>query len=57
MKTCYDENWAHKGSIKQLVMYKKRATLQFKGFSIKINMVCLLSMRVGLSPVSGIRHL
>lgn len=57
MKTCYGESWAHKGSIKQLVMYKERAILQFKGSYIKINMVCLFSLRVELPPVSGIRHL
>lgn len=57
MKTCNGESWAHKGSIKQLVMFKKRATLKFKGFYIKKNMACLLSLRVGLPPVSGIRHL
>lgn len=39
VKTCYDENRAHKGSIKLLVMFKKRATLQFKGIYMKINMV------------------
>lgn len=57
MKTHYGESWAHRGSIKQLVMYKKRATVQLKRFYIKINMVCLFSLRVELPLVSGIRHL
>lgn len=36
MKTHYGESWAHRGSIKQLVMYKKRATLQLKDFVLKL---------------------